>query len=376
MGISTRRLAPVRPTIARPCGATPSGRGTDLCRLVVSVAALALLAVAVPAEAHQQGVSYSEISFEDGRVRYDLTLSNHDVPDADTDANGVLTDDEILSVFPALRRLFDRAIIVEAGGARCPLSLEDFSQVTGGGGVLFRLRGTCSDEPPIRVRFGLLALAGSDGYDFAKIRWRDRLEERIFTRDTTEVVLDESGGVRATVRRFFLLGVEHIATGYDHILFLVALLLVSGGIRSLVGIVSAFTVAHSITLALATLEIVTLPSRPVEAVIALSIAWVALENVVFDRSAGRWRITFAFGLVHGFGFATVLRGLHLPSRELAASLLAFNLGVEAGQVVVVLLFYPIIAAIQRAPQRRAIVGVCSGLILAIALFWFVERTFS
>ena len=358
-----------------PRRARVSGRRATRYRLGAVVAVALALASAAPVAAHQQGVSYSDISFVDGRVRYDLTLSNHDVPDADSDANGVITDDEILSVLPALRALFDRAIVVESAGARCPLALEDFAQQPGGG-VLFRLRGACDDTPPIRVRFGLLALSGSNGYDFAKIRWRDRLEERIFTRDTTEVVLDETGGVWATVRRFFVLGVEHIATGYDHILFLLALLLVGGGVRSLVGIVSAFTVAHSITLALATLEIVTLPSRPVEAVIALSIAWVALENVVLDRSAGRWRITFAFGLVHGFGFATVLRGLHLPPRELAASLLAFNLGVEAGQVVVVLLAYPIIAAIQRVPQRRAIVGVCSGVILAVALFWFFERTFS
>ncbi len=330
---------------------------------------------AAPAQAHQQGVSYSEIAIENGRVRYDLTLSNHDVPDADTDADGVLTADEVLAVFPLLRRLFDRTLVVESGGRPCPLSLEDFSLV-GNGGVLFRLRGPCSGDPPIRIRFGLLAVSGGNGYDFAKIRYGDHLEERIFTRDTTEVVFDTGGGVATTFRRFFLLGVEHIATGYDHILFLLALLLVGGGLRVLIGIVSAFTIAHSITLALATLEIVTLPSRPVEAVIALSIAWVALENVVFDRSAGRWRITFVFGLVHGFGFASVLRGMHLPTRDLAASLLAFNLGVEAGQLTVVVLAYPVIAAIQRAPQRRAIVGVCSGVILAVALFWFVERTFS
>jgi len=336
---------------------------------------LCAVAVATPVASHQQGVSYSDIELRDGRVRYDLTLSHHDVPNADADGNGVLSDDEVLAAYPALRRLFARAILVESGGRPCPLSLEDYALVPAGG-VLFRLRGPCTDEPPIRIGFGLLALSGGDGYDFAKIRWRDRLEERIFTRDTTEVVLDAGGGVTATVWRFFLLGVEHIATGYDHILFLLALLLVGGGLRSLVRIVTAFTIAHSITLALATLGIVTLPSRPVEAVIALSIAWVALENVIFDRSAGRWRITFAFGLVHGFGFAAVLRGLDLPPRDLAASLFAFNLGVETGQIVIVLLASPVIAVIQRSPRRRAIIGVVSGIILALALFWFVERTFS
>ena len=168
---------------------------------------------------------------------------------------------------------------------------------------------------------------------------------------------------------------EHIATGYDHILFLLALLLVGGGLRALVGVVTAFTVAHSITLALATLDLVALPIRLVESAIALSIAWVALENVLFDQQSGRWRITFLFGLVHGFGFASVLRAMHLPSQSLAASLLAFNLGVEAGQIVIVLLAYPVIAAMQHAPQRRMIVATASSVIFVVALYWFVDRTF-
>ena len=101
----------------------------------------------------------------------------------------------------------------------------------------------------------------------------------------------------------------------------------------------------------------------------------ALENVLLDRSHGRWRITFVFGLVHGFGFASILRAMHLPAEGMAVSLVTFNLGVEAGQIVVVLLAYPLIIAIQRAPQRRAIVATASSVILTVALYWFVERAF-
>jgi hypothetical protein len=159
------------------------------------------------------------------------------------------------------------------------------------------------------------------------------------------------------------------------VLFLLALLLVGGGIRSLLAIVTAFTVAHSLTLALAVLEIVRLPGRLVESAIALSIAWVALENVFFDRAAGRWRITFAFGLVHGFGFASILREMQLPREGLIASLLAFNLGVEAGQLVVVLLAYPMVLLVQRSRRRRMIVTVASSAVLVVAIGWFLQRAF-
>jgi len=142
-----------------------------------------------------------------------------------------------------------------------------------------------------------------------------------------------------------------------------------------VAIVTAFTIAHSVTLSLAVLDIVQLPVRVVESAIALSIAWVALENLLVDQIRGRWRITFAFGLMHGFGFAANPRGMHLAREGLIASLLAFNLGVEAGQLAVVLVSYPLVVLIQRSPQRRLLVGLASGAILVLALFWFIQRAF-
>jgi hypothetical protein len=339
-------------------------------RAGVLVAALLLVPCVVAA--HQQGVSYSDISVEGGRLRYDLNISNHDLPDMDADRDGAISDEEVLAQYPALRRRFAEALLVEAGGVRCPLELQDF-MVDPAGSVTFRLRGSCGEGTPLRIGYGLLAMSGAPGYNLAKIRYRGALEEHVFTRNDTEVTIGAAAGLAPTFRRFFLLGVEHIATGYDHILFLLALLLVGGGLRALVGIVTAFTIAHSVTLALAVLEIVTLPSRLVESAIALSIAWVALENLVFDRTDGRWRITFVFGLVHGFGFASILRAMHLPAQGLAISLLAFNLGVEAGQLMVVLVSYPLITAIQRTPRRRMIVSAASTAILTVALYWFIER---
>jgi hypothetical protein len=337
--------------------------------------AVALALVPRAAAAHQQGVSYSDIEVDAGRVRYDLTIANHDLKAIDADGDGMVSGEEIVAQLAAIRRELGRTIGVETSGVACSLTLEDFL-IDPMGGVVFRLRGTCGQGGPLRVRFDMLAATAGSGYNLAKIRYQGALVEHVFTRDDTEVVITGSApGVLATVRRFLLLGVEHIATGYDHILFLLALLLIGGGFRTLVGIVTAFTVAHSVTLALATLDVVALPTRVVEPAIALSIAWVAIENVVLDRSHGRWRITFVFGLVHGFGFASILRAMHLPTQSLAASLVSFNLGVEVGQVAVVLLAYPVIVAVQRSHRRRAIVVVVSGAILALALYWFVQRAF-
>jgi hydrogenase/urease accessory protein HupE len=332
------------------------------------------LLVAAQASAHQQGISYSDVRVGEHQAAFDLVLSTHDLA-LDVDGDGTVTAPEVQNRLKRLQRLFDGALTVEANGVACPLTLEDFA-LDPNEAVRFHLRGPCPDALPVRVVVRLGALTTVDGQNLAKIRVGDVVAEHIFTRTDSEVVIGTAAGALwPTFRRFFLLGVEHIATGYDHILFLLALLLVGGGLRALVAIITAFTVAHSVTLSLAVLDVVQLPSRFVESAIALSIAWVALENLVLDRVRGRWRITFFFGLIHGFGFASILREMHLPREGLIASLLAFNLGAEAGQLVVVLVTYPLVVAIERGPHRRLFVGLASGAILVMALWWFSERAF-
>jgi len=183
-----------------------------------------------------------------------------------------------------------------------------------------------------------------------------------------------------TFRGFFQLGVEHIWTGYDHLLFLFALLIVCQSFRSIVKIVTCFTVAHSITLGLATLEVVNLPARLVEPVIAASIVYVGVENLLLKgkEPAGRSLLTFLFGLVHGFGFAGVLRDLGVGrdgSSEIALPLFSFNLGVEIGQIVIAAIVLPLIWKLRMRPGfvTRG-VPVLSGVVAAAGLFWLLERT--
>lgn len=179
---------------------------------------------------------------------------------------------------------------------------------------------------------------------------------------------------------FFQLGVEHIWTGYDHLLFLFALLVVCRSFRSIVTIVTCFTVAHSITLALATLDVVNLPARLVEPVIAASIVYVGVENLLLKgkEPTGRTVLTFLFGLVHGFGFAGVLRDLGVGrdgSGEIALPLFSFNLGVEIGQIVIAAIILPFIWKLRKRPSFATRgVPVLSGIVAAAGMFWLLERT--
>lgn len=190
---------------------------------------------------------------------------------------------------------------------------------------------------------------------------------------------EETPEAPSTFAAFLKLGVEHIWTGYDHLLFLFGLLVVCTRFRSIVGIISCFTLAHSLTLALATLDIVNLPSRYTEPLIAASIVYVGVENLV-RRGAeprGRWALTFLFGLIHGFGFASVLRelGVGQGGRGLAMPLFTFNLGVELGQIAIAALVLPIIWQARKNEKflRRGVPALSVVVSLA-GLYWLLERT--
>jgi hydrogenase/urease accessory protein HupE len=180
---------------------------------------------------------------------------------------------------------------------------------------------------------------------------------------------------------YLALGVEHILTGIDHLLFVLALLLLTKGPWRLVKTVTAFTVAHSVTLALATLGIVHVPSRPVEAVIALSIVFVAAEIVQARRGraglAARmpWIVAFIFGLLHGFGFAGTLSAIGLPEGQIPMALLFFNLGVEVGQLLFVAAVLALVAGARRIPMAwpRWAGLVPPYAIGSLAMFWVIQR---
>jgi hydrogenase/urease accessory protein HupE len=211
-------------------------------------------------------------------------------------------------------------------------------------------------------------------YDGETIRHQDLLDHR---RPNGTYYSGTRQGTLAVVRTFVLQGIHHIFIGPDHILFIVGLLLLGGSLGRLLKIVTAFTVAHSITLALATTGVLNPPSRWIEPAIALSIVYVGVETLVAlgkqrDRRAA---IAFVFGFIHGFGFASVLRDFGLPSGALGWSLAAFNVGVEIGQMCIVLAVAPALALLRtrRPLAARRVVSWGAACIIVAGGFWLVQR---
>jgi hydrogenase/urease accessory protein HupE len=173
--------------------------------------------------------------------------------------------------------------------------------------------------------------------------------------------------------KFFAAGIEHIVTGYDHICFLIAVVLWATRAWPVVKIVTAFTISHSITLSLAALQVVEIPSRWTEVAIALSIIYVALENFVTRKVDGRWRDTFLFGFVHGFGFASGLIEMGVPQRAIVPALASFNIGVEVGQIGVVLIVVPLLVLIDKrffhGERNLRLVQVCSAAVACAGVYW-------
>lgn len=175
---------------------------------------------------------------------------------------------------------------------------------------------------------------------------------------------------------YFRLGVVHILTGFDHLIFLLGVVLIATSTRSVLAAVTAFTLAHSLTLALSVLGFVSVSPRLVEPLIALSVAYVGLENFWVRDASRRYRITFAFGLVHGFGFAGALAEIGLPAERASAALACFNLGVEAGQLLVLSLLWPLLRWLHRTYARpfMKLVSVVSLIIVVLGTAWAIERS--
>ncbi|MGK0297048.1 MAG: hydrogenase/urease accessory protein HupE [Gammaproteobacteria bacterium] len=195
----------------------------------------------------------------------------------------------------------------------------------------------------------------------------------VFQHENTWSWQRDKTNVWTAARGFILFGLEHIFTGYDHILFLLGLLLVGKGLRNLVIIATSFTIAHSITLTIATLGIVQPIAWVVEAAIALSIVYVGVENLLAKDIKRRWILAFVFGLVHGFGFAGLLQELDLERTGLLLSLFSFNFGVELGQVIIIIITWPLLNYLSKSQYRKEVVQLSSLVITIFGLIWFVER---
>jgi hypothetical protein len=347
--------------------------------LTAGLALTALAAAVSPAFSHTGGSNgYASIAIGQGSIRYNLTLWPSTLPSTVAEELRLARAGRVDSRDRLLGFIRDKITLV-AQGRRC----------TGGPGFLLPppphgesvtlvVDFVCADAAvrDLLIRDDLFDVLGADYHTLARIEAPGFIGQFAFSPETrqTRLRLGGAGERGGGIASFFLLGVEHILSGYDHLLFLLALLLGGGGFVAMLKIVTAFTLAHSVTLALAVLDVVVVPDRLVEAAIALSIAVVAAENLVRRRAVqARWVASFVFGLVHGFGFSSALRELGLPREGLALALLGFNLGVEAGQALVVALALPLLLGLRRTRWEWRVVAASSAAILLIGLILFVER---
>jgi hypothetical protein len=341
---------------------------------------LLLAAGAAAAWGHSGGTTgYASITISRSTVRYRVTLPTAALSSDLTETfrlaqAGSQPDREKL--LDVLRTL----IVLRANGTRCEpgpgLAPRSAFDATGFTMLVDFACGSVVRE--LVVEDNIFDLLGPNHHTLAKLEAPSGTQQFAFAPDSRRArfVIGDPGGSAAFTGSFFVLGVHHILSGYDHLLFLLALLLPGGGLLSLTKIITAFTIAHSVTLSLAVLQVVSLPDRLIEAVIALSIAFVAAENLFLARAVSRrWLVSLCFGLAHGFGFSSALRELGLPAHGLLLSLFGFNLGVEVGQALVVAACLPLLFLLSRTPWESRAVLSSSLAILLVGLVLFVERVF-
>ena len=363
--------------------------------------ALALVAalLAGPALAHKSSDSYLTLEVRDTQLagRWDIALRDADLAlDLDGDGDGAITWGELRARERDLAAWALARLAVRAGGAPCTLAVARLATDThtDGAYAVLELDGSCEPgSPVVSVDYGLLFDLDPQHRGLVRVVTPSFESGAILSTGSRSTTIAATGSGWATFAAYLREGVVHIWGGFDHVLFLVSLLLPAVLVRrrdawagvdtfgpafvDVAKIVTAFTVAHSITLTLAALDVVVLPSRLVESAIALSVVLAALNNLFPVVRHGRWVAAFAFGLVHGFGFAGVLADLGLPQDALALSLAAFNLGVEAGQLAIVAVFLPVAFALRRTlAYRRYALGGGSLAIVAIGAVWLAERSFA
>lgn len=350
----------------------------------LSLASVFISAAAI-AFAHDPGLSAAVLKLAGTRVDVHLTFSRLDIETLaplDADRDGNVTQAEFMQNRPALQTLAAEAITVTLAAQAIQPELTGL-ELDDSGGIHLRYSFARTANASFTIQSNLIArlsrghrqylelLSGED-----KLIGSRLLEAGSNVYEPSAAALADAAAQPSSFREFFKLGVEHIVTGFDHLAFLFALLLAAKSWRDAAKVITAFTVAHSITLGLATFDLVNLPAKIVEPLIAVSIIYAALENIFRGEIKGRWWLTFGFGLIHGFGFASVLRELGIGGQGTSAivPLFSFNLGIELGQMVIAALILPLIWKLRQQPKFAfRFVPACSMLIALAGGWWLIQR---
>ena len=357
------------------------------------------LLVAASAQAHKPSDSYLIFNVTGNVIdgQWDIALRDLDFAiGLDTNGDAQITWGEVRARRAEIDAYAMARLQLSNAGAACPAQVTRhlIDDHTDGAYVVVKFTATCpGDLRTLQARYRLFFDIDPQHKGLLRLQYQGATSTAIFSPEkaTQQFTLSAPSHWRQFID-YAREGVWHIWIGFDHILFLLALLLPAVVIRqagkwqavqafkpaffSVLKIVTAFTLAHSITLTLATLGIISLPSRLVESTIAASVVIAALNNIFPLFRERRWVMAFLFGLIHGFGFATVLSDLGLPRDALVLALVGFNLGVETGQLAIVAVFLPVTYLLRHSWfYRRLVLLGGSAAIAIVALIWFVERAF-
>jgi hydrogenase/urease accessory protein HupE len=357
------------------------------------VALTSLLGWSIAAEAHQINLTNARIVVgPDRTVDIEIAMKGSD---ADR-VGGTAVLDETTGLVqpmalaaasaPIVAYVEEHSAVLGENGHSCH---PDGGSVTpDGDGVVVRILWSCADvADPLHYRSTLLIDVSPDARQVVLIGKGPEAAQDLLDAGRSETTLTAAppATLLQVIERYIAAGIEHIFLGYDHVAFLAAVVLWARRLWPVVKAVTAFTIAHSITLSLAALDIVRIPSSIIEPAIAASIVYVAAENFLSRDIDKRWRDTFGFGLIHGFGFASALQEFGLPRGALISALASFNLGVEIGQIGIVALVVPALLGMDRLlvnwrgaaarPTRStaAVYGI-SAVIIGLGGYWFMART--
>ena len=333
--------------------------------------------------AHDPGLSAAEVRIGGDSVSVHLSIASSDLEKllaVDLDQDGRFSKDELDSSRSKLEGFARDALEIWFSDHRAPTTTVDFrlDQTTA---IDFQITHVREEGSALRIRSTAITSFARGHREYVSVfdERGTKLGEKIldaanpeFELSTNPLSLNPACSFVAFVR----LGIEHILTGYDHLIFLLGLLLAGASFRNVAKIITSFTVAHSITLALSTFDLVRIPHGVVEPLIAVSIVYVGLENIFRRDLKWRWLLTFGFGLVHGFGFASALRELGIGSGTGATMpLVSFNLGVEMGQMAIAAIVLPFIWKFRERPVFVTRFAPVFSILISIAgACWLIERT--
>jgi hypothetical protein len=352
-----------------------------------------LFGAMLPAQAHKPSDSYLSLTTQGDNItgQWDIALRDLDFAiGLDQDGDGKLTWDEIRARHAAISAYALERLKLSTDNGPCAINIADqlIDDHTDGAYTVMPFAVTCPKPvTQLTIDYHLFADLDPQHKGLLRLTHDGETSTAIFdpqhARQTLSLTTPDRWQQFAT---YIKEGVWHIWIGYDHILFLLSLLLpavllaapsdnLRGAFIDVLKVVTAFTLAHSLTLTLASLSLIALPSRFVESAIAASVILAAVNNI-YPLFRGRRPVAaFVFGLIHGFGFASVLIDLGLPKTALLASLFGFNLGVELGQLCIVALFLPLAFTLRNTVFYRRVLTGGSAVIALVALVWFVERAF-